>query len=763
MTLESDALELEEKLLVGDNDIEGGNEKDEGNKTDDSRLQIHKVDLGVWRLFYIPQRWAFVPGAEALRHLREMGTNTTYVGRFIKDLWRISPGYLLLWAFVEMWGSMQSMVSLWVKAKMLQALQDIVSQKEVDVNAIRMAFGLKLLQIILECTHKITRTKCRSVFENQVTRLSASRMIDVVTQMDLRTLQRKDVQSKIKKMTYRILGDNVWNEFTEVLFQLTGLVDVLGQALFFFAFFLRQENGYPLLLVCLLPQLLENLLDKNITSGAWFAHVINKAYLRMCSLGGTAIDIDFSEEIISSGLGWYFRTEHHKASMDLGETSVTPYHEHLWGDINLWKACMQICTQDLSLVYYLAAVAWDPSSFSLTSLTVLRESANSFAMSLYRIFGNSSLGEKLLFLKDYYTLLETKNQMVDGVIPYPSRDSIELEGMKIEFRNVSMKYPQSQKFALKNLSFTIPAGATVILVGANGSGKTTTLSLLSRLFDVTSGEILIDDRLISEYDSSMLRDSQAILRQGYQHFPFSIKENIGMGDPHWLRPNGQECSDISAEERIMRAARLGGAHEVIEEIRDMDQKRREDCANVKVEPDVSWSLGSLFQGITGKRGQEGSAVEEDEESRDGWDVSVKPTPTYEGSWLMQGSRLSELADGLEKKLDLSGGQWQRLALARLFMRADREQVRLICADEPSAALDPRAEYDVFQSLRTLRGRRTTRIFITHRFGHLTKHADLILCLKKGELVEAGSHDELMKQNGEYATLYNIQAQAFQTA
>ncbi|PVF98443.1 P-loop containing nucleoside triphosphate hydrolase protein [Serendipita vermifera] len=97
------------------------------------------------------------------------------------------------------------------------------------------------------------------------------------------------------------------------------------------------------------------------------------------------------------------------------------------------------------------------------------------------------------------------------------------------------------------------------------------------------------------------------------------------------------------------------------------------------------------------------------------------------------------------------------------MRADREQVRLICADEPSAALDPRAEYDVFQRLRTLRGRKTTRIFITHRFGHLTKHADLILCLKKGELVEVGSHDELMKQNGEYATLYNIQAQAFQTA
>ncbi|PVF98441.1 P-loop containing nucleoside triphosphate hydrolase protein [Serendipita vermifera] len=312
--------------------------------------------------------------------------------------------------------------------------------------------------------------------------------------------------------------------------------------------------------------------------------------------------------------------------------------------------------------------------------------------------------------------------MIDGVIPYPSRDSIEQEGMKIEFRNVFMKYPHSPKFALKNVSFTIPAGSTVILVGANGSGKTTTVSLLSHLFEVTSGEILIDDRPISEYDSTMLRDAQAILRQGYQHFPFSIKENIGMGDPQWLELNGQGASNTDAEERIMRAARLGGADKIIEESERWTKNAKEECANVKVEPDTRWSLESLFQGITGKRDQEESATEEKEEPESGWEACVKPTSTWEGSWLMQGSGLSELAEGLEKKLELSGGQWQRLALARLFMRADREQVRLICADE-----------------------------------------DLILCLKKGELVEVGSHDELMTQNGEYATLYNIQAQAFQAA
>ncbi|PVF98445.1 P-loop containing nucleoside triphosphate hydrolase protein [Serendipita vermifera] len=766
MTLGSSSPSLEEEsLLEGtpEHSTEGSDDEGQESVTEDRQWRIHRLDLGVWRLFYASNKWEFLPGVETLRNFREMGKNLIYLWRFIKELWEIAPVSLVLWFFLEIWGSMQNTASLWVKARMLQTIQDLVSQKDVDVNAVRIIFGLKFLQIVSEGTYNIAKSRCSRVFENQVIRLAASHMIDICTRMDLRTLQRRDVQATLRKMTDRTLGDNVWNEFISMLQQLMGLVDVASQAIFFVTFFLNHENGFSLMLACLLPQLLENLLNRSIYRGPWFAHVVNKTYLRMCTLGRTATDTDYFEEIISCGLGQYLRAEHHKASVALGETSVSSYHDIIWSNTSVWKSFARLFTRDLSLIYYLATVAWNPSSFSLTSLTILRESSNSFASTLYLIFGNHTLGEKLLFLRDYYTLLETKNEIADGVIPYPSSGSLEREGMKIEFRNVSMKYPRSQKFALKTVSFTIPAGSTVILVGANGSGKTTTVSLLSRLFEVTSGEILIDDRPISEYDSSMLRDAQAILRQGYQHFPFSIKENIGMGDPLWLESSDQEAHMGSAEERVMRAARLGGADEIIDDIKDMNRKSKEAFARIKIEPDPSWSLGSLFKGVAGRRDQESRAVEEDEKSEDGWETSVKPISTWEGNWLNDGSTLSKLSDGVEKRLELSGGQWQRLALARLFMRADREQVRLICADEPSAALDPRAEYDVFQRLRTLRGRKTTRIFITHRFGHLTKHADLILCFKKGEIVEAGSHNELMKLNGEYATLYNIQAQAFQTA
>ncbi|KAG5351219.1 hypothetical protein C0989_007370 [Termitomyces sp. Mn162] len=93
------------------------------------------------------------------------------------------------------------------------------------------------------------------------------------------------------------------------------------------------------------------------------------------------------------------------------------------------------------------------------------------------------------------------------------------------------------------------------------------------------------------------------------------------------------------------------------------------------------------------------------------------------------------------------------------MRLQNPDVRFVAVDEPSSALDPRGELELFNNLRAEQNGKTM-LFVTHRFGHLTKHADLIVCMKNGEIVESGSHQELLALKGEYATLYGIQAQAF---
>jgi len=92
--------------------------------------------------------------------------------------------------------------------------------------------------------------------------------------------------------------------------------------------------------------------------------------------------------------------------------------------------------------------------------------------------------------------------------------------------------------------------------------------------------------------------------------------------------------------------------------------------------------------------------------------------------------------------------------------SEEDQIALLLFDEPSAALDPEAEYDLFERLRKLRGSKTM-IFSSHRFGNLTRHADLILYMKDAEILEQGNHSELIKLDGGYASMYKIQASAFQ--
>ncbi|KAG6808299.1 hypothetical protein H0H93_000306, partial [Arthromyces matolae] len=122
---------------------------------------------------------------------------------------------------------------------------------------------------------------------------------------------------------------------------------------------------------------------------------------------------------------------------------------------------------------------------------------------------------------------------------------------------------------------------------------------------------------------------------------------------------------------------------------------------------------------------------------------------------------------LSKKIDISGGEKQRLVAAnscennrsRTFMQLNSGRIRFVAVDEPSSALDPEAEYQMFNRLIANR-KGKTMVFVTHRFGHLTKHADVIICMKDGAVAESGSHETLMNLNGEYAKLYQIQADAF---
>ncbi|KAH9931269.1 P-loop containing nucleoside triphosphate hydrolase protein [Fomitopsis serialis] len=341
-----------------------------------------------------------------------------------------------------------------------------------------------------------------------------------------------------------------------------------------------------------------------------------------------------------------------------------------------WKELPQI-------VFTLRAVQYPASiPVSLASLNLIQHTASSFGWTVYRFFDQfGSIADQLATVRKMYDIVNIPNRVPDGTVPFPEDAQKAKSGITVEFRNVSFRYPD----------LTTGLARCLVIVGANGSGKSTVLKLIMRLYDVEEGEILIDGRI-------------------------SIRDNIALGNP----------THATNDDQVRLAAKLGGAEEFIE--------RLPEGFDTYLERPVTDYYSGLPEGTNSLFGR---PVE------------------YAG--------IRGIA-GLQSNSGhtLSGGQMQRLAVARTFMRsivAEDSAVGLLLFDEPSASLDPTAEHDLFTRLRQLRGDKTM-LFSSHRFGNLTRHADLILYMNDSAIEETGTHAELLARDGSYARIWKLQAQAF---
>ena len=299
---------------------------------------------------------------------------------------------------------------------------------------------------------------------------------------------------------------------------------------------------------------------------------------------------------------------------------------------------------------------------------------------LSRLFQDLGLFyEHTVFAGTLFRFLDLDPRSVEGALAPPPASPVPIPDQLtqgIEFRKVSFRYPRSDRFVLRDVSFTIAANGTVAVVGENGAGKTTLVKLLSRFYDPTEGAIYLEGRDLREYDLGDLRRHIGVIFQDFVRYDLSVRENIGFG----------QLDLLEDDERVSRAAEEGGALDLI---------RR---------------LPHGFDTVLGKEFDEG--------------------------------------------VDLSGGEWQKVALSRAFMR----EAQVLILDEPTAALDAFAEHDVFSRFAQLTADRTA-ILISHRFSTV-RMAQHIVVLEQGELVEQGSHEELLARNGTYARMFNIQAERY---
>ncbi|MCL4367033.1 ABC transporter ATP-binding protein/permease [Patescibacteria group bacterium] len=299
-----------------------------------------------------------------------------------------------------------------------------------------------------------------------------------------------------------------------------------------------------------------------------------------------------------------------------------------------------------------------------------------FQNSLGGLFRNlNDIYESSLYIQSIFDVLDTEPIITSDphatILPRLKKAPL------IEFRNVDFTYPDSKKNSLKDFSLVIKPGEKIAFVGENGAGKTTAIKLLTRFYDVSQGEILINGQNLKEINLESWYQNVGVLFQDFNRYEHTVEENINFGDIH---------RHIELPE-IITAATSAGAHEMISK------------------------LDAGYQQMLGR------------------------------NW--------------EKGAELSTGQWQRIALARAFLR----NAPVLVLDEPTSAIDAKAEAEIFSRVEKL-SREKSVIIISHRFSTV-RNADRIYVIDKGKITESGNHEQLMKLNGKYASLFRLQARAYQ--
>jgi len=329
-------------------------------------------------------------------------------------------------------------------------------------------------------------------------------------------------------------------------------------------------------------------------------------------------------------------------------------------------------------------------SISIGTLTFLAAAFGRSRDLIQRLLLSASdIYEQSLYLRDLFVFFEMKPTIASKpgalMVPNPIRAGF-------VFEDVGFRYPGSERWAVRHVSFAIRPGERIALVGENGAGQTTITKLLARLYDASEGRILLDGVDLREYDLASLREAIGVIFQDFVRYDMRFDENVGVGE-------------------------IQGVTAYLEEMRDATT----EMPGVPPEALVDAAERSMASSLL---------------------------PRFPAGYRqMLGRRFD---DGV----DLSGGEWQKIALARAYMRS----AQLLILDEPTAALDARAEYEVFVRFNQLMAGRMA-VVISHRFSTV-RMADRIIVLANGRVTEEGTHEELVQRGGLYGELFEMQAAGY---
>lgn len=613
---------------------------------------------------------------EGLRDaLRRRGRVWVHVPRLLRSLWNTSPALAATIILLRLLRAIQPPLVLFI-GKLI--VDEIILQTAtpapgpaladwLESGRLNAVAGWLLLEFLLVAAANVL-TRAGTFVERILTELHDNALgvalIEQVARLDLLDIETSAAQDRLQRArAQRYIGNPL-------------LSAVLGQA----------QDGVTLILfvaglVAYAPLLVFLLLLAVLPTLAGEAHFNAKGYGLNVAVTSERRQMEYIQHVGSAaesakeiklfGLGSHLAARFaglaagvHLANRDLAARRA------LWG--SLFGAIA-------SLAYYAASavVAWRTltGALSIGDLTFLAGSLLRLNGLFERlILGLTQIASQAQYLDDFFSFMDMRSSMAvpekPVAFPAPMREGI-------VFEKVGFRYPGTDRWALRDLSFTLPAGGTLALVGENGAGKTTIVKLLTRLYDPDEGRILVDGIDLRQFALDDLQRHVGAIFQDFVRYHMTAAENIGIG----------RVERIEDRPRIVDAAQKSVAHELIESLPQGYEQM----------------LGRMF--VAG--------------------------------------------------LDLSGGEWQKIAIARAYFR----DASLLILDEPTAALDARAEAAIFARFRNL-SETSTALLISHRFATV-RMADRILVLENGAILESGSHEELMALGGRYAELFELQAEGFQ--
>lgn len=388
-------------------------------------------------------------------------------------------------------------------------------------------------------------------------------------------------------------------------------------------------------------------------------------YLRQ--VGGSK---EAAKELRLFNLSDYLTGRFEKLSYQIYEENVALNRRRLF-----WGGLLAVLGQlGYYSAYVLSIYRTIEGRYTIGDLTLITTAIMQAMSNIQQAFSTASgVADQALFLTDLLAFFEMKPRVESKVGGLPTPKPI-VRGF--EFRNVSFVYPGTTRRILSDFNFTLTPGERVALIGENGQGKTTIVKLITRLYDPSEGQILLDGVDLRDYDLPSLHAEIGVIFQDFMRYEMTARENIAVG-------------------------RVDVPH---------DQKEIEYAAEKSLASGVVAKLAGGYDQMLGRR--------------------------------------------FESGVDLSGGEWQKLALARAYLR----DAQLLILDEPTASLDARSEFEVFERFAELTFGKMA-LLISHRFSTV-RMADRIVVLEGGRLVEEGNHSQLMALGGRYAAMFEMQAASY---